>query len=45
MSGTKTVETVVGAGSENGARVTDRNNKQTIFKSCAPLTNCITEIK
>ena len=23
----------------------DRNNKQAIFKNCAPFTNCITEKK
>ena len=28
--------TVVGAGADNAAIATDRNDKQAIFKSCAP---------
>ena len=36
--------TVVGGGADDAARVTDRNNKQAIFKTCAPFTDFITEI-
>ena len=36
--------TVVGAGVENAARATDRNNKQVLFKNCTPFTDCISEI-
>ena len=36
--------TVVRAGATEALRQTDRNNKQTIFKNCAPSTDCITEI-
>ena len=35
--------TVVGVGATNTARQADRNNKQAIFKNCAPFTHCITE--
>ena len=36
--------TVFGAGADEEARASDRNNKQAIFKNCAPFTDCITEI-
>ena len=36
--------TVVGEGANNAAIVADRNNEQAIFKTCAPFTDCITEI-
>ena len=36
--------TVFGAGADDAAIAADRNNKQTIFKNCAPFTDCITEI-
>ena len=36
--------TVVGAGADNAARTIDKDNKQAIFKNCAPFTDCITEI-
>ena len=35
--------TVVGAGADDAAIATDRNNKQAIFKNCALFTVCITE--
>ena len=35
--------TVVGAGADDVARAADRNNKQAIFKNCAPFADCITE--
>ena len=35
--------TVVGAGADDAAIATDRNNKQAIFKNCALFTICITE--
>ena len=41
VSGTTSV---VGAVTNNAATATDRNNKQAIFKNCAPFTDCITEI-
>ena len=41
MSGTLTV---VGAGPDNAARVTDRNDKQAMLKNCALFTNCVIEI-
>ena len=36
--------TVVGGGVDNAARAADRNNKQVIFRNCAPFTKSITEI-
>ena len=36
--------TVLEAGANATTRKTDRNNKQAIFKNCAPFTDCITEI-
>ena len=36
--------TVAGRGAYDAARATDRNNKQAIFKNCAPFVICITEI-
>ena len=36
--------TVIGARADDVARTADRNNKQEIFKNCAPFTDCITEI-
>ena len=36
--------TVVGGGADYAAIAADRNNKQAIFKSCAPFIDCITEI-
>ena len=36
--------TVVGARADDAARVTDGKNEQTMFKNCAPFTDCITEI-
>ena len=41
VSGTTTV---VGGGKNASARVVDKNNKEEIFKNCAPFTSCITEI-
>ena len=41
LSGTTSV---AGAVTDNAATATDRNNKQAIFKNCAPFTDCITEI-
>ena len=41
MSGTITV---VGAGVDDAARATNRNNEQAIFKKFAPFTDSITEI-
>ena len=35
--------TVVGAGADVVAIVADRDNKQVLFKNCAPFTDCITE--
>ena len=35
--------TVVVAGAANAAIAGDRNNKQAIFKTCAPFTDCISE--
>ena len=37
--------TVVGAGADAAAITADRNNKQAVFKNCAPFTYCVTEIK
>ena len=36
--------TVFEAGAEDAAKARDRNNKQGIFKNCAPFSDCITEI-
>ena len=36
--------TVAGAGVDIAAIVAKRNNKQAIFKTCAPCTECITEM-
>ena len=36
--------TVVGAGVDDAARATNRNNEQAIFKKFAPFTYSITEI-
>ena len=36
--------TIVGAGADAAAQAADRNNKQIMFKNCAPFTNCISEI-
>ena len=36
--------TAVGAGTDDEAKVAYRNNKQVIFKNCAPFTDCITAI-
>ena len=38
--------TVVGGNADDAGRVVDRNrnDKQKIFKNCAPFVNCITEI-
>ena len=36
--------TVVGAGVDDAARATNRNNEQAIFKKFAPFTDSITEI-
>ena len=36
--------TVVGAGADAAVRAADRDDKQAIFKDCAPFTDCITEI-
>ena len=35
---------IIGAGDNNAARKLDERNKGIIFKHCAPLTNCISEI-
>ena len=35
--------TVVGAGADVVAIAADRDNKQVLFKNCAPFTDCITE--
>ena len=35
---------VAEAGSVDAAKPTDKNNKQAIFRKCAPFTNFITEI-
>ena len=35
---------VVEAGSVDAAKPTDKNNKQAIFRNCAPFTDFITEI-
>ena len=32
---------VIGQGTITAAVVTDRNNKQVLFKNCAPFTDCI----
>ena len=36
--------TVAGAGADDAARATNRNNKQAIFKNCTPFVDCIIEI-
>ena len=36
--------TVVGAGADAATIASDKNNKQAIFKKCAPFNDCITEI-
>ena len=36
--------TIVGAGANDAARATDRTDKQTIFKSYTPFTDCMSEI-
>ena len=33
---------VVGTGGDTAEVAADRNNRQAIFKYCAPFTNCIT---
>ena len=35
---------LVGPGANDVARAVKRNNKQAIFKNCAPFTDCIIEI-
>ena len=37
--------TVVGAGADDAATAIVRNNKQVIFKNCAPLIECLTELE
>ena len=32
---------VIGQGTITAAVATDRNNKQVLFKNCAPFTDCI----
>ena len=41
VKGTITIE---GAGADAAARQADERDKGVIFKNCAPLTNCISEI-
>ena len=36
--------TVIADGANAAATAADRNNKQVIFKNCAPFTDCICEI-
>ena len=36
--------TVVGAGADDAAIATDRNNKQALFKNCEPFIDWIVEI-
>ena len=36
--------TIAGAGVDTAARQTDERNKGVAFKSCAPFTNCMSEI-
>ena len=40
----KGIVTVVGKGANVAAITDDRNNKQVIFKNCAPFTDCKSEI-
>ena len=35
---------VFGSEADDAERAANRNNKQAIFKNCAPFTDCITEI-
>ena len=37
--------TITGAGADDAVKWLDKNNKRVIFKDCAPLTDCISEIK
>ena len=41
VSGTTTF---AGVGGDDAAIAVDRNNKQAMFKNCAPFTDCITEL-
>ena len=36
--------TIIGAGDDAAARQADERDKGAAFKSCAPFTNCISEI-
>ena len=38
------IKAAVGQGTDAAAIATDRLNKQVIFKNCAPLIDCISEI-
>ena len=40
----RAITAVGGGGADDAARAADRNNKQTIFKNCAPFTDGISEI-
>ena len=36
--------TITGAGNDDAVRRLDQRNKRVLFKSCAPFTDCISEI-
>ena len=40
----KGTATITGAGTDAAARTADKRNKQVTFQSCAPFTNCISQV-